>query len=131
MKFLERLTNEWITHQKLIVAVDFDDTIFPFKLTTQEECDTIIDRLKLIQSDALLIIWTASAPDRYDFIRDYCQTKGLKVVAINAPAKEDLKYGTATKPYFNILIDDRAGMEEALLTLEKAHQNFKHELQNQ
>lgn len=120
-KYVQRLVDEWRKHGKLIIAVDFDDTLEPFNVASMEECDELMQYLVSIQDKLHIIIWTASDPARYLYIKSYCKGRGLNVVGVNVPAIEGLKYGTPSKPYFNLLIDDRAGKEEAINNLKQAY----------
>jgi hypothetical protein len=120
-KYTQRLITEWREHGKLIAAVDFDDTLEPFKTADKDECNELIDYLVSIQDKLYIIIWTASDPARYKYIEDYCASKGLNIVGVNVAAVEGLKYGTSSKPYFNILIDDRAGKEQVIKQLKTAY----------
>lgn len=111
-KVEERLLNEWRSHGKLILAVDFDDTIYPYNFASQEECDKIIDYIKWVQSFDLLytVIFTASNNDRHSYIKEYCKEKGLKVDSINCNPI-DLEFGKEGKIYYNWFLCDRAGLE--------------------
>jgi hydroxymethylpyrimidine pyrophosphatase-like HAD family hydrolase len=120
-KYTQRLVEEWKEHGRLILAVDYDDTIFPYKTATGEECLELIEYLRLIQDKLWIIIWTASKPERYEEIRSYCSSVGLEIVGVNTAAIPNLKFGTESKPYFNLLIDDRAGKELAIQQLKKAY----------
>jgi hypothetical protein len=117
----QRLTDEWVTHGKLIVAVDFDDTIFPYRMSSWGRCMITIGELLRMQDQMIIIIWTASAPERYPFIERYCKEVGLNIVGVNTPAIPNLKFGTESKPYFNILLDDRAGLDGALSMLGRVY----------
>ena len=126
--FVRRLAAEWIKHDKLIVSIDFDDTIFPYNkdLVDHYGTDMVIDRIKRFQDDAILIIWTASPSDRYDYIREYCNDMDLNIQSVNSAALPDLKFGTDSKPYFNVHIDDRVCPPMITLGfIEKAHLQFK------
>ena len=118
--YIKRLYNEWREHGKLIIAVDFDDTISPWKMASLEQCNRVIEIIRKAQeTGALLTIHTACSPDRYDYVKNYCMERGLKVDSINKNAIL-LPYGNDTKPYANIFIDDRAGLEESLEILQSA-----------
>ena len=119
-KQINRLFEEWNQHGKIIIAVDYDDTISPWKNADQSDCDDVIERLKQAQvTGAHIVIWTACNKDRYDEIKRYCAGKGLFVDSINANPV-NLPYGNNGKIYANVYVDDRAGINEALLVLEKA-----------
>ena len=114
----ERLMQEYKKHKKLIIAVDFDDTIFDFHGHGNKH-GTVISLLKRAQNLGFyLVIFTASAPERYDLIRQYCESVGLKIASINQNPIPMI-YGNHGKIYFNILLDDRAGLESAFESLLK------------
>jgi hypothetical protein len=121
-KFVQRLISEWRTHKRIIIGCDFDDTISPWKLLTQHECDENIKILiKAQEVGAYITIFTACDPDRYNHIQDYCDEKGLRISGINMnPLELQLEYGNNNKPYANIYIDDRGALEEVLGMLEFA-----------
>lgn len=53
-KYIERLTKEWIEHGKIIISVDYDDTISPYREDFNKED---IDRtIKLEVRERLLKI---------------------------------------------------------------------------
>ena len=117
--YLERLEEEWRQHGKIIIAVDYDDTISPWKLRGFDP-KRAIDVIKIAQqTGAYVVIFTACKPDRHPEIMTYCESIGIKVDAINK-TPIDLPYGNDAKIYANIFIDDRAGLNEALNILEFA-----------
>jgi hypothetical protein len=116
----QRLLEEWQQHGKIIIASDFDDTIRPWRFNTQAYCDSVIHLLsecKLV--GAYIIIYTACKEERFDEIRAYCKDKGLEIDAINKNPIE-LPYGNHAKPYANIFLDDRAGLDSTFKTLSEA-----------
>lgn len=119
LPYLERLEEEWKQHGKIIIAVDYDDTISPWKLRGFDPKRTI-EVLKVAQqTGAWIVIFTACKPDRHPEIMKYCEEIGITVDAINK-TPIDLPYGNDSKIYANIFIDDRAGLNEALQILEFA-----------
>ncbi len=120
MKDKERLVTEWLEHDKAIIAVDYDDTIFPWLHRTQEECDKTIKLIKWCQTIGIhLMIHTCSDEARHDEIMEYCKSKGLEVESINKNPI-DLPYGNEGKPYYNWQLCDRSGLEYASKVLEEA-----------
>jgi len=120
MTNVERLVNEWLAHDKIILAVDFDDTIFPWKHNSQGKCDIVIEMVKWVKSiGAYIMIHTASDKDRYEEIIKYCNSKNLQIDSINENPI-DLPYGKEGKPYYNWQLCDRSGLESSLDVLEKA-----------
>lgn len=127
--YVERLEQEWNQHGKIIIAVDYDDTISPWKMQNMQY-DWVIDILKTAQqTGAYIVIFTACNPDRYDEIRDYCISKGLKVDSINENPIS-LPYGNNKKIYANIFIDDRAGLHQAIQILQLAMYRVRGKKQN-
>lgn len=120
-KYVVRLAEEWLQHGRIIIAVDFDSTVSPWETIDNPEdigrCWALL--IKATEVGCYIVVHTACNPDRYEEINSLFEAHGLKVDAINKNALE-LPYGNHGKPYFNILLDDRAGFREAMDTLEKA-----------
>ncbi len=117
---IDRLFKEWNQHGKIIIGVDYDDTISPCKLVDEEDCKDVMERLKQARyTGAYIVINTACAEDRFDEIKRYCSGHGLIIDSINKNPIH-LPYGNHGKIQANIYIDDRAGLNEALMILEKA-----------
>jgi hypothetical protein len=113
MKYVDRLETEWEQHGKIIIGVDFDDTISPWRMD-DFDFDTVIKTLKTAkETGAYIVIFTACKPDRYPEIATYCESKGLEIDRINE-TPIDVGFGNHAKIYANIFIDDRAGLHEAL-----------------
>ena len=120
---IQRLTKEWLEYGKIIVAVDFDDTIYDFH-GRGYEYNEIVESIKIAKVvGAYICIFTGSNPDKYDFIRQYCQEKfGFPIDSINENPIP-LPFGNNGKMYYNILLDDRAGLRQASLVLLKSALN--------
>lgn len=124
-KYVERLYNEWCEHGKIIIAVDFDDTLKPHKGLVNDYSVRVIALLKQCQREGCyIVINTASDKLRYEAIVHYLTTFGLIINSINEnPIK--LPFGNYGKVYANIYLDDRAGLLEALDILEEALDMYK------
>lgn len=123
-RFLDRLITEWEQYGKIIIAVDFDDTISPFKyndLEAQQLYKRVWNLLNLsYETGAYIVCHTSCNPDRYMLIRNEFLRNGIPEVYINETPIE-LPYGNkGSKIYANIFLDDRAGLNEALDMLETA-----------
>ncbi len=124
-KYIDRLTKEWLEHKKIIIGVDFDDTICPWSLNTTQECNYVIEKLKTYQEQgAYITIFTASSVDRYEDISNFCEQNGLMISSINKN-HIDLPYGKNGKIYANIFVDDRAGLHQAIEILDESLNNVK------
>jgi hypothetical protein len=64
-----------------------------------------------------VVAFTASRPERYEFINKYFEINGILLDSINKNPIE-LPYGNNGKIFYNILLDDRAGLKEATLILD-------------
>lgn len=116
IKCCDRLFLEWKKHPKLIIACDFDSTIFDF-YNEGSTHDEIISLLKECKSLGFyVVLFTASAPERYSMMVNHAKSLGIEVDGINKNVIE-LKYGNHGKIYYNILLDDRAGLFQAATTL--------------
>jgi thiol-disulfide isomerase/thioredoxin len=117
--YLDRLEKEWREHGKIIIAVDFDDTISPWGMK-DFNFDRVIDLLiRAKETGAYIVIFSACSPERFGEITEYCKLKGLEIDSINENPIP-LPYGQHKKIYANIFIDDRAGLNESLNILEFA-----------
>ena len=76
--YVERLSTEWNTHGKIVIAVDFDDTLHPWKFASvNPNVVRIIKDAKRI--GAYIVIWTACDEARYPEIRHVCSSLGLEI----------------------------------------------------
>jgi hypothetical protein len=116
-KCVQRLHKEYNKHPRLIIAVDFDDTVYDFHSQGAEH-KRVINVLKQCKAlNFYVVLWTASKPERFEFMRGYMQALGITVDAINENPIV-LPFGNHNKIYYNILLDDRAGLGHSLETLE-------------
>jgi hydroxymethylpyrimidine pyrophosphatase-like HAD family hydrolase len=119
-----RLYNEWTRHPKLLIACDFDDTIYDFHNNNTEH-KMVIELLKKCNELGFYVtLFTASKPERYEFMRNHMKELGVKIDAINENVIE-LKYGNNGKIYYNILLDDRAGLGQAYTVLSSVIEMIK------
>lgn len=114
---VNRLLREHSKHPRLIVACDFDDTVFPYHggSSTHERVIRLLQRCSA--RDFHIVVFTASSPDRYPFMQTYLSERGIKVSSVNTNPIS-LPFGNHGKVYYNILLDDRAGLGQACDVLE-------------
>lgn len=124
-----RLLWEYEHYGRLVVGVDFDNTIRPVK--QDSSCDAVVELLKRCSANPKidLCLWTISGSDEHlsnghlslQEKVEYCKSLGIKLDYINeSPYLEDY---SGKKQFFNVLLDDRAG-------LESAYRNLKYVLDN-
>lgn len=112
-----RLRAEWKLHGNIILEVNYDDTIHPWKRPASELKETIelIKDAQLV--GAYVVITDTCNEDRHQEIRDYCRSIGIRVDAINSNPIS-LPWGGENKVYANHILNDRAGLEEAKAILD-------------
>lgn len=117
-----RLLWEYRRYDKLIVGVDFDNTIRPVK--EDSSCKEIIELLRRCSQDPkiTLCLWSVCPNGEEQDKVEYCKSLGINIDYIN---ESPFKIGEwkGKKEFFNILLDDRAG-------LESAYNNLKYVLDN-
>lgn len=109
-----RLISEYERHQNIIIGVDFDDTINDTFERGHKQIPILVGMLRQLQSEfnCTLCVWTANVNE--ELVRTTWDALGLKVDYYN---ESPLKLFNTAKPYFNILLDDRAGLDSAFKTL--------------
>lgn len=119
-KYVNRLFEEWKQHGKIIISVDYDDTLFPWKLDNHDDINRTIQLVQeAYNTGAYIVIFTASDPERYEEIKKHCEKIKLPINTINKNPI-DLPYGKNGKIYYNINLCDRSGLNQALDILELA-----------
>ena len=105
----DRLLEEYKKYGKLVIAYDYDDTIFDFHKKGNTYND-IINLLKRWKDKAVFICFTASKKERYSEIIKYLTKNEIPFDYLNEGV-EGLPNGNK-KVYYNVLLDDRAGLCE-------------------
>lgn len=113
---LQRLIREYKTHGKIIVAYDFDGTVYDFH-NDGYEFPRVVKAIQSVKPYAHLIVYTASKEERYPFIKQYLQGNDIPFDSINETPK-GVNVPQGGKLYYNILLDDRAGLGQALTILD-------------
>ena len=111
---ITRLKEEYDKYKSLVIGFDFDNTVFDYYNKGGNYC-RIINLLKECKDLGFtLCLWTLELrEDWLDWKIKYCEHFGFKPDYINdSPILQGAK-----KPFFNLLLDDRAGLESALTIL--------------
>lgn len=123
---VDRLIAEWRKHPRLVVAVDFDDTVYDWHSTGSDH-KIVLDLLRESQTlNFYIVIWTASDPVRFPFMQEFMRNAGIDIASINVNPIE-LPFGNHKKIYYNILLDDRAGLSASVAILEETIRRIKEE----
>ena len=123
--FFERLMAEYLKYDTLYIGFDFDNTIWNYdkyhnaydSSNTDARFDEVVELLKLCkQAGMKLCLWTSCWSDEEESLKaDICKDWGIEVDYINC---SPLSPG-AKKPHFNVLLDDKSGLEEVYHILSK------------
>lgn len=115
---IQRLVNEWTEHGKIIIAYDFDDTVYDYH-NRGSKYNHVIELLQQAKAyGAYFIVFTSCNEEKYDFIQEYLTSNDIPYDTIN----ENMPFipFNGRKVYYNILLDDRAGLVSAYNTLNTA-----------
>lgn len=109
---VSRLVENYREHKNLFIAFDFDNTVYDYHGVgdTFTKIEEILRHVK--KMNMTLILFTANEGHRLDFIKQYCKERGYEPDYVN-----ENPITKTTKPYYNILLDDRAGLKDAYQTL--------------
>ncbi len=116
----QRLEKEYIRYGSLVVAFDFDNTVFDYHQSGLD-CSEIVDLLQKLKSiNCFLIVWTAN--EDTDFVKDFCQKQRIPFDSINE--NPPFFKSTSRKIYYNELLDDRARLRESFDRLTKLYSHI-------
>ena len=123
---VDRLVENWKLHGKIIIAFDFDNTIYDYygKNYAYSKVVQLLQECK--NMGCILILCTCCDESKFEFMRNECEKVGISIDYIN----ESPPYipFTGNKVYYNILLDDRAGLRSAYEILYKAKERIKNEV---
>lgn len=108
--YIDRLKAEYEKYGTLIVAIDFDGTLFDL-YGDGIEVQPIVDLIRRCNRHGFATcLWTA-VTDEWSLIykKAICGYMGLEFKYYN----ESPAINKSRKPHFSILLDDRAGLESA------------------
>lgn len=109
----ERLIREYEKHGSLIIGFDFDGTVHDYH-KTGEKYDMVINLLReLKEINCKLICWTCHRD--HEYVKEYLTKNNIPFDGINTDGI-DLGY-ESRKPFFNALLDDRAGLDHVYYEL--------------
>lgn len=104
----DRLRKEFEKYGKLIIAYDFDYTVHNYH-DEGYSYEFVSELLRGWRPYADLIVFSASPESRFKYIKDYLESKNIPFDTINS---EIIKRDYTRKIYYNVFLDDRAGLGE-------------------
>lgn len=122
---IERLVREWKEHGKLIIAFDYDNTVYDF----YQKGHTFHNVIQLLREckefGAYLMVYTACEEYKFPKLISYMNENDIPFDSINeVPDYIPFK---GKKLYYNILLDDRAGLSSSYNCLKNALEIMKGE----
>lgn len=114
----QRLKKEYLEHGKLIIAYDIDSTVFDYH-NTGATYEMVKELIRKYKGHAYFIVFTSSEEDRFDEIRMILEKENLPYDSINEDAPFIPFKGR--KVYYNILLDDRAGLRQTYDELKRLY----------
>jgi hypothetical protein len=121
----DRLVENWRAHNCIIIAFDFDNVIYDY-YNKGYTYTKVINLLKECKSmGCTLILSTCCDESKNKFMLDYCESVGIKVDYVNQ-SPPYIPF-TGDKIYYNILLDDRAGLSSAYRILYEAKERIANE----
>lgn len=103
-----RLWDEYKKYGSLVVAYDFDNTVYDFH-QKGETYGQVIELLRDLKNlGCICICFTANEDE--SFVREYCRLNFIPLDKLNE--NPDFFKSTSKKIYFNALLDDRAGLQQ-------------------
>lgn len=105
-------------HGTIIVGVDFDDTFFPFNRTSEtiKNSERVIKVLTRLQSDVTICLFSVADAQSLVYKAEIMKLNGLPPDYVNESPVNN--WGECRKPYFNIQLDDKAGLPVTIAILE-------------
>ena len=122
---VKRLVTEWVKHKSIIIAYDYDNTVFDYH-GLGYKFDGIISILRECKEyGAKFIVFSCSPTERHCEMKDYLNENNIPFDKINENIIE--LHGGEGKLFYNILLDDRAGLKSAYSVLHAALNVMKEE----
>ena len=111
LRLSDKLLEVYREHGKIIIGVDFDDTIFPYtKYANRELINSVVNLLVKVKGKAYICLYTVSDNQSLKYKVEIMRLNKIEPDYINI---SPIKMGNGQKPFFNILLDDKAGLNEA------------------
>lgn len=123
---VEDLVRRWERYGELIIAVDFDDTIYNYRDNPMLNLVPLQELLKeCVKCSMKVVIFTARPKSEFKFIEGFCGAIKLKIEGININILKDgdsnRGVGESGKIYYNLLLDDKAGLQQAYFILKRTY----------
>lgn len=113
---INRLIKDHKEYGRTIVAYDFDNTVYSKE--PNETCYQIIELLKVCKEMGfILIVFTCRPETEYDFVKNFLNINNIPYDFFNCDADFISFPKNNKKIYYDIFLDDRAGLKSAYESL--------------
>jgi hypothetical protein len=115
---IERLIKDYIKHGQLVIAYDYDNTVYDYH-DKGYEFKMVINLLRECKPYCKFIVYTHSNDDRHGEIIEYLDSNDIPWDTIN----EGIVFANGKcegKLFYSHFLDDRAGLRSAYIILDKA-----------
>jgi len=110
-----RLIEEYRQYKSLVIAYDFDDTVYDFHKKGRLYNEVIALLRKLKSVNCHMICWTGQ--ENTEFVASYLKENNIPFDGINE--NPPFYKSTSRKVYANAYLDDRAGLKQVYDELKK------------
>lgn len=128
---INRLKTEYKKYGYLVIAYDFDDTVHALhnpvcESTIIPTINTIKRLEKIFHNTCTFIVFTCRPEEEYEYVKSFLNSRDIPYHYINEnDPKINLK--TSNKIFYNIFLEDRAGLQETIEILNKLCDDFEKE----
>lgn len=125
---LDRLIDAHTKYGSIIIAVDYDDTIFDYTApnNTGDYVFNLVLKCKQL-AKSRVILFTCREGLALDAAISSAKGKGLTFDAVNENLPEVVLGYVTRKPFYNVLLDDRSGLKETCEVLERFLEKVKND----
>ncbi|ADH03401.1 phosphoheptose isomerase [Bacillus phage W.Ph.] len=106
---VQRLLREWNAYGRIVVAYDFDNTVYDYHKEGHDYSEVIELIHQLHEEGAYLMVYTARPQTELYKVRNYLDENRIPYDSVNK-MPDFLPFTENKKLYYNILLDDRAGL---------------------
>ena len=111
---LSRLIEQYRKQDRLVIAYDFDDTVRPYWCSSCEDVKSVL-RIAKDTLNAYFIVYTCNP--HHDKIKDYLDKEEIPYDSINENAPFINPEMISGKLFYNLFLDDKAGLGESVRAL--------------
>lgn len=107
--FYQRLEYFYEKHGQIILAYDFDDTVYDCRNYGRDYSE-LAELIREMHKYAYLIVFTSRPESEYALVENYLKQNNIPFDAINDDAPQTPEERRCRKVYYHVLLDDKAGL---------------------